>query len=161
LTVCGLALSPLVPLNKQLWSPSYGLLTGGVATLLNAIFFGLVDSDAMYPARAMTVTGFLRRLFAPLQWLGANAIIFFVLSDCCGWASHLLGGISWGLPSKDKNVIAWFQNTVLMRWLHLSEHCSGTFDSCAPAVMAFVLVELAFWVAVCCMLHRRGVFWKI
>ena len=39
----GAALSPVVPVNKALWSPSFALVAGGVSFLVFAAFYWLVD----------------------------------------------------------------------------------------------------------------------
>ena len=65
----GLALAPLVPLNKRLWSPSFVLLTGGIAVIALAVLYWLVDQRG--------VRGPLR----PVEALGLNAIVAFVASE--------------------------------------------------------------------------------
>lgn len=69
LLVAGLALAPLVPLNKRLWSPSFVLVTGGIAVLALMLAHWLVDHRAVLgPLRVFEV-------------LGVNAIVAFVLSE--------------------------------------------------------------------------------
>ncbi|HJX42445.1 MAG TPA: heparan-alpha-glucosaminide N-acetyltransferase domain-containing protein [Geodermatophilus sp.] len=69
LVVTGLALTPVVPLNKRLWSPSFVLVTGGIALLALALLHWLVD-----------VRGVVRP-FRPLEVLGIEAIVAFVFSE--------------------------------------------------------------------------------
>ena len=69
LLVAGLALSPLVPLNKRLWSPSFVLVTAGIALLGLAVLHWLVDQRGV------------RRPFRPAEVLGLNAIVAFVFSE--------------------------------------------------------------------------------
>ena len=69
LLVAGLALAPLVPVNKRLWSPSFVLVTGGIAVLALALAHWLVDERG--------VRGPLR----PFEVLGLNAIVAFVFSE--------------------------------------------------------------------------------
>ena len=69
LLVAGLALAPLVPVNKRLWSPSFVLVTGGIAVLGLALAHWLVDERG--------VRGPLR----VLEVLGLNAIVAFVVSE--------------------------------------------------------------------------------
>merc|ERR1712118_325020 len=68
----GLLLSIGVPLNKRLWSPSYNFFMCGCATLLYALFFILCDGGIVHA----TVSKVFRAALAPLQWLGANCILF-------------------------------------------------------------------------------------
>jgi len=161
LVVAGSALSIWIPLNKRLWSPSYWLCTTGAATLIYAGFFGAVDAQALHPPSARALTGCLRIVLSPLQWLGANCILFFVFSDCCGVLDFILRSITWGEPHEDKNIVAWFQNVVLMKWFNLGANCSGTYTDCASAVMTYVWVEIAAWIVICGVLFRKNIFWKV
>jgi predicted acyltransferase len=65
----GLMLAPVLPLNKQIWTPSYVLLTGGIGLLVLAATHWLVD-----------VRG-VRRPFRPAEVLGLNAIVAFAVSE--------------------------------------------------------------------------------
>jgi predicted acyltransferase len=69
LVVLGLALAPLVPINKRLWSPSFVLLTGGIAVISLAALHWLVDERGV------------RRPLRPAELLGLNAIVAFVFSE--------------------------------------------------------------------------------
>ena len=64
----GLALSPLLPLNKQLSTPTFALLSSGVALLALAIFYLAVD-----------VRGW-RAGLTPALVFGTNAILAFAIS---------------------------------------------------------------------------------
>jgi predicted acyltransferase len=69
LVAAGLALAHVVPLNKNLWSPSYVLLTGGIGLGVLAATHWLVD---------------LRGVTRPLRFaevLGRNAIVAFAVSE--------------------------------------------------------------------------------
>ena len=68
-TVIGLGTARMIPINKNLWTPSYAILMTGLAALALALCVALVD-----------VAG-LRRLAAPFVWLGRNAIAAFTLSS--------------------------------------------------------------------------------
>jgi predicted acyltransferase len=69
LVAVGLALAPLLPVNKRLWSPSFVLVTGGIALIALATCSWLVDERAV------------RRPFRPVEALGLNAIVAFVFSE--------------------------------------------------------------------------------
>jgi predicted acyltransferase len=69
LVAAGLALAPLVPVNKRLWSPSFVLVTGGIALIALAACTWLVDHQGV------------RRPFRPVEALGLNAIVAFVFSE--------------------------------------------------------------------------------
>lgn len=69
LIVAGLALDPVMPINKRLWTPSFALLSSGVATV---VFVGL---EVAFRSRR---GGYL------LIVLGGNAILAFILSQLLG-----------------------------------------------------------------------------
>ena len=43
LTLVGLLLDPVLPINKPLWSSSYVCFAGGISALLFALFYGVID----------------------------------------------------------------------------------------------------------------------
>eukprot|EP00415_Alexandrium_ostenfeldii_P000990 UN0990 len=161
LTIFAFLLSIWVPFNKRLWSPSYSLIMSGLAMLFYAILFLLVDAVSLLPQSMRRAAGMAKVILSPLQWLGENCILFFVFSDCSGVLDWLLRSVTWGKPYSENNVVAWFQNKVLMQWLNLGGSCTGSYAQCGPAVMTFVWIEILFWILVCGLLHRLGVFWKI
>jgi predicted acyltransferase len=69
LILIGLALSPLLPLNKRILTPTFALFSTGVALTVFAAIYVLVD---LYR---------LRRGLTPFLILGTNAILAFVLSS--------------------------------------------------------------------------------
>eukprot|EP00928_Gymnodinium_smaydae_P010134 TRINITY_DN13805_c2_g1_i1.p1 TRINITY_DN13805_c2_g1~~TRINITY_DN13805_c2_g1_i1.p1 ORF type:complete len:520 (-),score=55.93 TRINITY_DN13805_c2_g1_i1:164-1723(-) len=161
LLVAGLLLSAWIPMNKRLWSPSYGLFMSGAATVAYACFFGLIDATALHPPKFQAFARVVRILLTPLQWLGANCILFFVLSDCCGVISFLMQSVTWGYPPNKNNIVSWFQETVLMDTFRLGSGCTGSFEHCGPALMAFVWIEIIVWVGICGILFQKNIFWKI
>ena len=66
LVALGLALAPVVPLNKRLWTPSFTALTIGTSLAWLALGIWLID-----------VRG-ARRATAPLVHLGSNPIVIYV-----------------------------------------------------------------------------------
>ena len=61
-----------LPINKNLWTPSYGLFTGGWSCLFLAAFHGALD-EAPEPFRARA-----RQFCLPLTIYGMNALFLFV-----------------------------------------------------------------------------------
>lgn len=159
--VCALVLSVWVPLNKRLWSPSYNLLNCGVATLTYACLFGAIDGGTPSGTRIARLREWGKIVLAPLQWLGTNCILFFVLSDCCGVLDWLLRSLTWGKPYGEKNPVYWFQSIFLMKWLHLGNSCAKGYDECGPARMVYVWIQIASWMLICGVLYHKGIFWKI
>lgn len=69
LIVAGLALDPVFPINKRIWTSSFALLSTGAACVAFGAITMLLQIDIA------------RRLSWPLRVLGANAIVAFVLSQ--------------------------------------------------------------------------------
>ncbi len=69
LLVVGLVFATLLPLNKRVWSPSFVLVSCGVATLLQAMLLYVVD-----------IRGH-RRWSRPLMVYGVNPLFLYVLSE--------------------------------------------------------------------------------
>jgi predicted acyltransferase len=96
LLLAGLALAPVVPVNKRLWSPSFVLVTAGIALLALALLHWLVDGRGLV------------RPFRPFEVLGLNAIVAFVSSEVVfrallshsvqpavdGWMSSVAGPVA-------------------------------------------------------------------
>jgi predicted acyltransferase len=78
-----------LPINKNLWTPSYTLFTGGWSLLFLATFHAALDEAP--PAFQATA----RRFCLPLTIYGMNALFLFVLSGLVGrllQSVHLVGG---------------------------------------------------------------------
>lgn len=86
------------PINKSLWTSSFVLYTGGLATMALATCYWLIDVQQR------------QRFLTPFVAFGRNAITAFVLS---GLVPKLLGYI----PVKDTNLHEWFYQTVFVSWL--------------------------------------------
>jgi predicted acyltransferase len=68
LGISGLLLSPLLPLNKRIWTSTFALLSTGVSVVVFAAIYAVVD-----------LAGFRRGLLAA-KVLGTNAILAFTIS---------------------------------------------------------------------------------
>lgn len=66
--VVALAWAAILPLNKSLWTPSFAVLTSGVATLC-LVGAALLDQSPM------------RSALAPFFWLGTNPLAVYFLSE--------------------------------------------------------------------------------
>ncbi len=102
LLVTGLALAPVVPLNKRLWSPSFVLVTGGIALLALALLHLVVDGRGVV------------RPFRLFEVMGIEAIVAFVTSEVVfrsvlshavqpavdGWVTSVAGAVvsAWLYP---------------------------------------------------------------
>lgn len=77
LVLMGLALSPVMPVNKKIWTPSFAVLTSGVSTLILAGF------------ELVARSGRRGSFGATLGVLGGNAILAFILCQLLGILSGL------------------------------------------------------------------------
>ena len=68
LVIAGLLLSPLLPLNKRIWTSTFALLSTGVSVAMFAALYAVID------------LGGFRRGLLPAKILGTNAILAFTLS---------------------------------------------------------------------------------
>jgi predicted acyltransferase len=131
----GLLWSRWFPLNKNLWTSSYVLLTAGLAAIALALCMAVVD------------IGQWRRWAAPLRWLGRNAIGVFTFSS--------LGGIA----------LRWLKFETGDGRLTLGQILFRTyFDRFADprlGSLAFALAYLGFWILVVGLLYRRRIFLRI
>lgn len=85
LVVVGLALNPVIPVNKRIWTSSFALFSSGASLV------ALVVLQAVLKVRAVEIVA------APLKVLGGNAILAFVISQglgaCAGLVlAHRAGG---------------------------------------------------------------------
>ena len=139
-TAIGLGAARMVPINKNLWTPSYAVLMAGLAALALALCVALVD----------VAGGGARKMAAPFVWLGRNAIAAFTLSSLVSVAL-----IAIRVPGADgggKSRSLW---TAIYR---------GVFDRFADprlGSLLFALAYLAIWFAIFGVLHRRKIFVKI
>ena len=132
----GWAWGLVLPVNKSLWTPSYALLTAGLAALSLAAAMGVVDLLGA------------RRGAVPFLWLGRNAIAAFVLSTL--GAIFLLAVRVEGEDGRRRSL-----------WNAIYR---GVFDRFADprlSSLLFALAYLAVWTAFCGVLYRRRIFIKI
>jgi predicted acyltransferase len=135
-TAAGLALAPLFPLNKNLWSPTYVLFTSGLALLCLAATWYLVD---------------LRRIdfwAGPFEIFGKNAILAFVGSGLL--AKTLLIVFRWQEGEKTVN---------LQSWLYQNIHAVALPPYLAS--LAWALSTVLFWLAFLAVLDRKGIYLKV
>jgi predicted acyltransferase len=123
------------PMNKNLWTSSYVMFTGGAAALSFAACYWVID-----------VKGW-RWWARPFVILGMNAIALFVLS---GLLAKLLGLIKWtDAPGKTTSLQG-----------YLFGHWYAPFAAPKNASLLFALTHLAIMFAILYWMHRRKVFLK-
>jgi predicted acyltransferase len=136
LTAAGWALAPLEPVNKQLWTLTYVLVTGGLAALGLAAAYWLLDLRGW------------RAWARPALVFGANPLLAFVGS---GVLARLMSRIR--VPQAD-GAEASLQRIV---YAGLLEPCAGA----EAASLAYALIQIAFWLAALEVLYRRRVYVRI
>jgi predicted acyltransferase len=126
----------LFPVNKNLWSPSFVLLTAGLASALFGVTWWLVD-----------VRG-LRGWTRPIAAYGKNAIAVYV-------GSELLAGVA--------AAITWASAGGTARSLLERIH-QALFASWLPptaASFAFAFANVVLWWAVALWMDRKGIYLKV
>jgi predicted acyltransferase len=136
LFAAGLLWGRALPINKNLWTPSYALAMSGLAAVALALAIAVVD-----------VRGW-KRWASPLIWLGRNAIAAFALS--------VLGAIALiavripGADGRPRSLWSAIYRTVFDR-----------FADPRLGSLLFALAYLAAWTLVCGLLYRRRIFLRI
>ena len=129
----GLFASVWLPINKNLWTSSYVLFTGGLAAAGLAVCYWLCD------ARESEV---VTRISEPFVALGRNAILLFVLS---------------GLLAKTLIYLKWPDPTLsLGGWIYMSVFLPLASPYNASLLYAFANLALLF--ALLAVLHRRRIY---
>ena len=135
-TVAGLALDPWFPINKNLWTSSYVLFTAGVALLLLAVFYYIVDVKHR--------DGWAR----PFLMFGTNAIVAYAGSALMAKTAML---IHWPAPGGGTITLqAWLYQHLFAAWLP---------DYVASLAWALAFVVLCWGLTA--VLYRRRIFIKI
>jgi predicted acyltransferase len=132
----GAATAPFEPVNKQLWTFSYVLVTGGLALGVLALCAWMID-----------VRGW-RRGTRPAVVFGSNPLVVFVGS---GLLARVLGLIRVGDPAGGSQS--------LQRALY-----AGLFEPAAGPVWGSLLhavLHVGLWLAVAWWMWRRRIFVKI
>ena len=133
--LAGLALNAVLPINKNLWTPSYCLFMGGLAIILFSLCSYLCDRKRY------------RRAFLPFTILGRNAIAAYLLSSLAGKALLSINMTRGETAVPLKTII--FQS-VFAPWFEP-----------AAASLLYAVSFLLIWLGVMYLLYRKGVFIKI
>lgn len=126
-----------LPINKALWTSSYVLWTGGIATAALGLSVWAFELQPW------------QRWARPLQIYGVNALLVFVGSGLLG---RLFGRLI-TVTDADGKVVSlqrWFYHGTLARW----------FDA-YDASLLYALLWVTGWFVVLWLLWRRGIVWKV
>jgi predicted acyltransferase len=136
LTAAGWLWSIWFPLNKSLWTSSFVVYTAGIAIVLFALLYYLID-----------IKGY-RRWAWPFLVFGTNAIALFVGSTIIGRILEIVE-----LPAPNDQTVS-LQNKIF-HTLFLS--IASPINASLFYAIAFVLV----WLLLMWLLYRKGIFLKI
>ena len=141
LVVTGVCLATIakIPFNKNVWSVSYNSVCTGANCFVLAILNYLVEK--------VRVSGLVLK---PLQWIGANALFFFVFSSCNGVLRNILRHFY--IHDESANLYDWFIDEFLKNDLNLQPQY---------AVLVYSIIEFVFFVAICGILYRKKMFWTL
>ncbi|HUF13975.1 MAG TPA: heparan-alpha-glucosaminide N-acetyltransferase domain-containing protein [Longimicrobiales bacterium] len=130
----GLAWGVVLPINKPLWTSSYAVFTAGMATLVLAGCWLLIDVKGH--------RGWAR----PFVVFGINALAAFFLASL---AARMLG-MAPAPGGAEGSLKSWIYSTIFGSWLPPMD-----------ASLAFALVYVALWMAAMWGLYRKGIVLKV
>jgi predicted acyltransferase len=129
----GLVTGMWLPINKNLWTSSYVLFTGGLAAACLAVCYWLCDAGESH---------LVRRVTEPFVALGRNAILLFVLS---GLLAKTLIYLKWPDPALS-----------LGGWIYLTAFLP--IASPYNASLLYAIANLGLLFALLAVLHRKRVY---
>ncbi|XAR49148.1 Heparan-alpha-glucosaminide N-acetyltransferase [Bertholletia excelsa] len=126
-----------IPLNKQLYTFSYVCVTSGAAALVFSAIYTVVD------------IGSFKYLFLPLEWIGMNAMLVYVMAAADILAAFING---WYYEDQHNTLIHWIQKHIFI----------GVWHSERVGILLYVLfAEILFWGVVAGILHKLRIYWKL
>ncbi|XP_051123742.1 uncharacterized protein LOC127246413 isoform X2 [Andrographis paniculata] len=126
-----------VPLNKQLYTLSYVCVTSGAAALVFSAFYIMVDIWSF------------RSLFLPLEWIGMNAMLVYVMAAEGIFAGFING---WYYKDPHNTLINWIKKHIFVEVWH-SERVG--------ILLYVIFAEILFWGIVTGAMHRKSIYWKL
>jgi len=149
-----------LPLNTNLYSLSFLLLTCGVSGLLLCAAYIAMDMPRSLPPAAAER---LRAALQPFRWLGLNAITMYLLAEggCVQWLLNCF------YISADRNKAAGDREQTLAWYLWPGGAWGGddadsrTAASHSAAVLIWNFVYIAIWMVVARGMHKRRIYIKL
>ncbi|MBN2199530.1 MAG: DUF1624 domain-containing protein [Candidatus Aminicenantes bacterium] len=135
LTAAGLLLHPQMPINKQLWTSTFVLFTGGAALLLLGTLMFAIE---LFRFRSWAYPFFV---------LGTNAIGVFFLSSL---TTKILLWIKIGVEGSRQPLYSWIYRNLFASW------AGADLGS-----LIFALAAVSAWAAAAAPLYRRRIFIKV
>ena len=136
--LAGLVISIWMPINKNLWTSSYVVFTAGMALLCLAVLYHLVD------LKGKQTWALVFRAY------GRNAILAFVLSGMMATALGRLSVSAWDGSGTTSSWKAWSYDAL----------AAATSD---PTFASFLwgMLFVSFWAAICWVLDRQKLYFKV
>jgi predicted acyltransferase len=138
LTLAGLAMDPFFPINKNLWSPSFVLLTAGLSAASLGLVLWLVDGVGV------------RRWTPPFLWHGQNPLAIYVASTAlivlllkAPFTTLEVDGARWTVP------------------MWISRQWIAPLTGLYAASFAYSVLFVGLWTGVAWALHRRRIVIKL
>ncbi|GLT68676.1 hypothetical protein SLA2020_408850 [Shorea laevis] len=126
-----------IPLNRQLYTFSYVCLTSGTAALVFTTIYSLVDIRNW------------KHVFLPLQCIGMNALLVYVLAAEGIFAGFING---WYYEDSHNTLVYWIKKHIFI----------GVWHSQRVGVLLYVIfAEIVFWAVVAGILHWLRIYWKL
>ncbi len=146
LLVLGYVWQWVLPLNKKIWTPSYVLVTSGMAIALLAVCVQLIEVRA----RPALLRGWVRFF----EVFGKNALFVFVLS---GLVPRLLALARWSDGPDAQGQARWITPLV---WLHRTLF-EGLANDPRVGSLLFALANLMVYAAIAFWLDRRRIYIRV
>lgn len=134
-TIIGMLWGLLFPINKSLWTSSYVLFTGGLATMILALSHWLIDVKHY------------QRFAQPFIVYGVNAITVFFLS---GLMPRLLNMIRIDFKGEEIGLLNYVYKTWFMPYF-----------SPINASLAYALVFVFVWYLILWMMYKKNIIIKV
>lgn len=130
--ILGMAWALQFPLNKSLWTSSFVLYTGGLATLVLALTYWIIDYKEY------------RRFTKPFVIFGVNAITVFFLSGIMARCLSLIK------VSNDLSLKGWIYSTLMTPYF-----------SPTNASLIYALLFVSIWGGIALIMFNRKIFIKV
>lgn len=121
------------PLNKALWTPSFSFVTTGAVLAM----YSAVDRENLWSDDN------------PLRHLGMNAILFFLLSDCCGILRVLIDSFFIQRQGARVTLLSWFLESVLR------------VDEYPSMILLYASLQLAMFLVLMSVLYHKQIFLRV
>ncbi len=130
--IAGIIIAPVLPINKNLWTPSYVLLTSGISICIITILKIIEDRGK---------TGAWSQ---PFRWLGTNSLFIYIASSAAG---------------KILATVSSYSGTTIKEMIFAKLFAPWLSPSMASFMYAFAF--LIVWITCAGILYRKGIVVKV